>query len=336
MAQVGHNLYTTEAEATARAVELGCKNPEGNNYHTTVIEDVTYYVPCKDYDSYTNKAGYSLVPEGCSDCCDCTIDQLALIKMWNCTYVKLIETFLNQSYYGDRCLADTTEKLHLFNSFFWLFQTNNAPLYPLDKYKGVTYCGSKLMDTFSHTICQEVTCDMLYKFDELIGSCCVLQENEPLTYCELNSIGVWEPNYNNVGYQLNNIVKFGDKYWRSTEPNNTNSPSLSVNSGWVVCGELQIVPPITPPPGPIDAPELVVEITINNDHAYIGFGEIHLIVTGGVAPYNYQYFQVSGPVPLPCLPNCNVPDIVGVTNGEYTVTVTDSNGAIYNSPILSV
>ena len=247
MAQVGHNLYTTEAEATARGNELGCKSV-GANYHSIVIEDVTYYIPCEDADTYTNKAGYSLVPEGCSTCCDCTIDQLALIKMWNCTYVKLTEAFLNQSYYGDRCLKDTTEKLHLFNSFFWLFQTNNAPTYPLNKYKGDGYCSTKLMDTFSHTICQEVTCDMLYKFDELIGSCCLLQENEPLTYCELNSMGLWEVNHNNIGYQLNNIVKYGDKYWRNIDPNNTNTPSLGVNSGWVICGDPQIenTPPIDP------------------------------------------------------------------------------------------
>jgi len=77
----------------------------------------------------------------------------------------------------------------------------------------------------------------------------VYYKNEPLTYCELNSIGLWEVNYNNTGYQLNNIVKYGDKYWRSTVPNNTNSPSLSTNSGWVICGDPQIgdTPPIDPP-----------------------------------------------------------------------------------------
>ena len=110
MAKVGFDLYTTEVEAIVRAAELGCESSDGN-FHTLVIEGTTYYMPCKSADSYNEKQQFTdLEIEDCSDCCNCTPSQLTLVKMWNCTYLKLVESFIRSSEYGDSCLEDTIEK----------------------------------------------------------------------------------------------------------------------------------------------------------------------------------------------------------------------------------
>jgi len=237
MAKVGFDLYTTEAEAIVRAGELGCKSPDGSS-HTLVIEGTTYYMPCKSADSYNEIQQFAdLEIEDCSDCCNCTPSQLTLVKMWNCTYLKLVESFIRSSEYGDSCLEDTIEKLHLYNSMFWLFQTNNAPTYPLNKYNSNNCSASGLMDTFASAVCEEVTCDMLNKFDHLIGTCCKLQIGEKFSYCELASKGNWVEKYNSEGgYQINDVIFYGNQYWVNTLSNNLNRPTSNpTTSGWEVC-----------------------------------------------------------------------------------------------------
>ena len=173
----------------------------------------------------------------CQKCCSCTDDQLVLTDMWNCKYINLVKTFLNQSYYGDRCLAETTEKLFLHNAMFWLFQTNNGPTFPLNEYAGTGCKASTLMDTFPSSVCTDVVCDMIKKLEDLLGSCCTLSEGVKIGYCERGSKGEWEADYNNgLGYQVTDIVFFANQYWRNIIPNNIQSPSNNqVTSGWEIC-----------------------------------------------------------------------------------------------------
>ena len=71
-----------------------------------------------------------------------------------------------------------------------------------------------------------------------------------------------------------------------------------------------------------------VTVVLNNvnDHAFMGTGEIHVVASGGTGPYTYVYYEnPTNAAPLPAH-TINDADIIGVTNGSYGVTVTDSNG----------
>ena len=71
-----------------------------------------------------------------------------------------------------------------------------------------------------------------------------------------------------------------------------------------------------------------VTVVLNNvnDHAFMGTGEIHVVASGGTGPYTYVYYEnATNVAPLPAH-TINDADIIGVTNGSYGVTVTDSNG----------
>jgi hypothetical protein len=176
------------------------------------------------------------IHSACNSCCDCENDQLLLTEMWDCTYLNIAQTFLNNSYYGEKCLPETLNKLHLFNAMFWLFQTNSAPEFTLNNYKAAN-CSSLLHDTFAHTVCTDITCELLQKFNDMIGSCCVLQKGEKFSYCQLASKGDWESYYNSgAGYQINDIIAYGNIYWKNTIPNNLLPPSNNeITNGWTNC-----------------------------------------------------------------------------------------------------
>lgn len=74
------------------------------------------------------------------------------------------------------------------------------------------------------------------------------------------------------------------------------------------------------------APLILEDIIVEDDDGS-GIGSIQVVVSGGVAPYNYNW----GPGELP-----NSPILDNLDGGNYSLVVTDANGCIIDAGIINV
>lgn len=63
-------------------------------------------------------------------------------------------------------------------------------------------------------------------------------------------------------------------------------------------------------------------ILVTNDAGGLGNGAINITVTGGVGPYTYKWFHEGQVI-------ATTEDLTGLTEGLYTVEVTDANGCVF-------
>ena len=89
------------------------------------------------------------------------------------------------------------------------------------------------------------------------------------------------------------------------------------------CDDTTAVVTITEPPA-IDIQTTVTEIQCNGDCS----GEITATVTGGVGPYNLQWFDCNTSNPIPGETNLT---ISGLCAGSYYLQVTDANGCVIDN-----